>query len=93
MNGFFWIEIVTPKIMKGHYNLTSNLWSGQFDYEVYVDGVHTATIKKTDPARTTSWAKNSDGFVWTKTEEHTIKVVSISWGMLFWNCLIFTPIK
>jgi len=89
MNGFFWIEIISPKIMKGHYNLTANLWSGQFDYEVYVDGVHTATIKKTDPAKTTSWGE----FIWNKTEEHKIKVVAISWGMLFWNTVIFTPIK
>jgi len=51
--------------------------------------VHTATIKKTDPARTTSWGE----FVWNKTEEHKIKVVAISWGMLFWNTVIFTPIK
>jgi len=89
LNGFWWIEIITPKIMKGHYNLTANLWSGQMDYEVYVDGVHTATIKSTDPAKTTSWGE----FIWDNTEEHKIRVVNITWGMLFWNTVIFTPIK
>ncbi|MBW8331148.1 MAG: fasciclin domain-containing protein [Prolixibacteraceae bacterium] len=89
MNGFWWCEITTPKIMKGHYNLTSNLWSGNVDYEVYVDGVYSATIKKTDPNKTTSWGE----FVWDKTEEHKIKVVNITWGLLFWNSVIFTPIK
>lgn len=88
MNGFWWIEITTPKIMKGNYKLTANLWSGQLDYEVYVDGVRTALIKSSDPAKSTSWGE----FNWTTTEEHKIKVVSISWGMLFWDTVIFTPI-
>ena len=89
MNGFWWCEIITPKIMKGHYNLTANLKSGEMDYEVYVDGVHTATIKSTDPIRTTSWGE----FIWPNTVEHKIKVVNITWGLLFWNTVIFTPIK
>ena len=90
MNGFWWIEIITPKIMKGHYNLTANLWQQTgLSYQVYVDGKAYATIKDTDPAKTTSWGE----FVWTKTEEHRIKVVNISWGMLFWNTVIFTPVK
>lgn len=89
MNGFWWIQITTPKIMKGNYKVTSNLWSGNIDYEVYIDGVKTATVAKSDPAKTTSWGE----FNWTKTEEHTIKVVNISWGTLFWDTVIFTPIK
>ncbi len=89
MNGWFWCEVTTPKIMKGKYNLTSNLWSGNIDYAVYVDGVNTALIKKSDPAETTSWGE----FNWTETERHTIKVVTTSPGLLFWDTLIFTPIN
>ncbi len=89
MNGFWWCEITTPKIMKGQYKITSNLWSGQMNYEVYVDDVKTADILITDPAKSTSWGE----FDWKKTEEHKIKVVNTTWGMLFWDTVIFTPIK
>ncbi len=89
MSGWWWIEVTTPKIMKGEYKITANLWSGQTDYAVYVDGVNTAMIKKADPAMTTSWGE----FKWTKTEAHKIKVVTTSPGMLFWDTIIFTPIN
>jgi hypothetical protein len=89
MSGWWWVEITTPKIMKGKYDLTSNLWSGNINYTVYVDGVNTAYINSSDPAETTSWGK----FDWTETERHTIKVVAKTPGLLFWDILYFTPIK
>ncbi len=89
MSGWWWVEVTTPKIMKGKYRLTSNLWSGNIDYNVYVDGVNTALIKISDPAETTPWGE----FEWTRTETHKIKVVATSPGMLFWDTLIFTPIN
>ncbi|MBL7111200.1 MAG: fasciclin domain-containing protein [Bacteroidales bacterium] len=89
MSGWWWVEITTPKIMKGKYNITSNLWANQTNYAVYVDGVNTALVKSTDPAESTSWG----GFDWTKTERHTIKVVTLSPGLLFWDTVIFTPVN
>jgi uncharacterized surface protein with fasciclin (FAS1) repeats len=89
MSGWWWVEITTPKIMKGKYELTSNLWGGQITYSVYVDGENTALIDISDPAETTSWGR----FDWTETETHTIKVVAKSPGLLFWDTLIFTPVK
>lgn len=89
MSGWWWCQVTTPKIMKGKYKVTSNLWSGQIDYAVYVDGVQTAQIKSADPAETTSWGE----FNWPTTSEHTIKVVAMSSGLLFWDTIIFTPIK
>ncbi|MBE0654601.1 MAG: fasciclin domain-containing protein, partial [Bacteroidales bacterium] len=89
MSGWWWVEITTPKIMKGKYNVTANLWSGQTNYAVYIDGVNTALVKSTDPAETTSWGE----FNWTTTERHTIKVVTQSPGLLFWDTVIFTPIN
>lgn len=88
MSGWWWVEVTTPKIMKGRYKLTSNLWGGQIDYAVYVDGENTAMIKKADPAKSTSWGE----FNWGKTETHKVKVVTTSPGMLFWDTLIFTPV-
>ncbi len=89
MSGWWWIEVTTPKIMKGSYNVTANLWSGQTDYAVYIDGVNTAMVKSSDPAESTSWGE----FTWDKTETHTIKIVTTTPGMLFWDTVIFTPIK
>jgi len=89
MSGWWWVEVTTPKIMKGKYRLTSNLWSNQIDYAVYVDGVNTAFIRRSDPAEVTSWGE----FEWTETTEHTIKVVAKTPGLLFWDTLIFTPIN
>lgn len=89
MSGWWWCEVTTPKIMKGKYRLTSNLWGGQIDYAVYVDGVNTAFIRRSDPAEVTSWGE----FEWTETTEHTIRVVAKTPGLLFWDTLIFTPIN
>jgi uncharacterized surface protein with fasciclin (FAS1) repeats len=61
MNGWWWVEITTPKIMKGKYNVTANLWGGQTNYAVYVDGVNTALIKASDPAESTSWGESRGG--------------------------------
>jgi uncharacterized surface protein with fasciclin (FAS1) repeats len=88
MSGWWWVEVTTPKIMKGKYRITSNLWSGQIDYAVYIDGVNTAMIKRSDPAESTTWAEVN----WTETKQHTIKVVATSAGLLFWDTVIFTPI-
>lgn len=89
MSGWWWVEVTTPKIMKGKYRITSYLWSGNVDYSVFVDGVNTAMIKKTDPDRSTSWGE----FDWTKTETHKIKVVNTSPGLLFWDYITFTPVN
>jgi uncharacterized surface protein with fasciclin (FAS1) repeats len=89
MNGFWWIEITTPKIMKGKYKMTGNIWSNWVDYDVYIDGVFSATIKRSDPAETTTLAEVN----WTKTEEHKVKLVAVSFGILFWDTLMFTPVN
>ncbi len=89
MSGWWWCQVTTPKIMKGKYKITSNLWSGQINYAVYVDGVNTALIKSSDPAETTTWAEVD----WTTTATHTFKVIATSPGLLFWDTIIFTPIN
>ena len=87
MSGWWWIEVTTPKIMKGSYTMSGNIWSGQIDYAVYVDGVNTALVKSSDPARTTSWGE----FDWEETTTHKVKIVATSPGLLFWDTIIFTP--
>ncbi|MFN8205911.1 MAG: hypothetical protein U0T82_00685 [Bacteroidales bacterium] len=54
-----------------------------------MDGVYFTTIN----ARI-SGAKMEFGEVrWSKTEEHKIKLVCRGWGVIFWDTVIFTPIK
>jgi len=79
MNGFWKLEVTTPKILKGKYKISGNIWGGWVDYEVYVDGVLTATVLRTDPAETTIWAEVD----WDTTREHKLRFESISNGMLF----------
>lgn len=87
MQGWWWCEVTTPKIMKGKYRITSNVWSNYVDYEVYVDGVRTANIKRSDSPNDTSWGE----FDWDETKSHKIKIVSTSSGNLFWDYITFTP--
>lgn len=88
MNGFWEIEITTPKVMKGTYTLSGYVWSGNIDFEVYVDGVKSATVPRSGPDRA-PWGE----FTWTTTAEHKIKLINITWGILFWDTVIFTPVK
>ena len=85
--GFGWIEITTPKIMKGSYKISAYLW-GKPDYEVYIDGVKYASIKLSDPDRP-PWGE----VVWKNTEVHKFKVVATSWGTIFWDSIVFTPVN
>jgi uncharacterized surface protein with fasciclin (FAS1) repeats len=88
MVGYWWIEITTPKIMKGKYNLTGNIWANYVAFDVYVDGVFTASLLKSDDAN----SKSLGVVNWDKTESHTIKLVAVSYGTLFWDTVVFSPI-
>lgn len=85
-SGWWWVEVTTPKIMKGKYEITSYQWGGT-NYAVYVDGVNTALIKSGDQTPGAIWAIVD----WKKTEKHKIKIVTQSPGLLFWDYIVFTP--
>lgn len=92
MLGFWWIEITTPKIMKGHYKAGGNIWTGGDDlpiFDVYIDGKKYVNLN----ARLASTKIEFGEVNWTKTEEHKVKLVCTGWGVLFWDSVIFTPIK
>lgn len=90
MNGWWWIEVTTPKIMKGKYKISGNIWLGSdmSNFSVYIDGENIALIaNKQDPA--TSWGEVE----WTKTETHKVKLVAMSAGLLFWDAITFIPVN
>lgn len=92
MLGFWWIEITTPKIMKGHYTVSANIWTGGDDlpiFDAYIDGVKVGNYN----ARLSNTQMNFGEVNWTKTEEHKVKLVCTGWGVVFWDTVVFTPAK
>jgi uncharacterized surface protein with fasciclin (FAS1) repeats len=91
--GFWTIEITTPKIMKGKYAVSANIWTGGDDlpiFDAYVDGIRTASNIN---ARISGTKMTFGDVDYTKTEEHKVKLVCTGWGVLFWDTIIFTPIN
>jgi len=94
MNGYWWIEITVPKIMKGKYRLEALTFVGT-DYTdclVYIDDVLQDDLFNMrrdagSPALTT--IADVD---WDKTEEHKVKLVGINASLMFWDYIRFTPL-
>lgn len=91
MLGFWWIEITTPKIMKGHYAVSANIWTGGDDlpiFDAYVDGVKVGNYN----ARLSSTKMDFGEVNWSSTVEHKVKLVCTGWGVVFWDSVTFTPL-
>lgn len=90
MAGMWWIELTTPKIVKGRYRIRSGIFSGSPDFprfEVYIDGVKVNEIDARLSSQMIFGEVN-----WTKSGEHKIKLVCTVEGRLFWDLIIFTPL-
>ncbi len=85
MLGYWWVEITTPKIMKGKYKVSGNIWQNQVGYEVFVDGERIGIVNTGEPP-------NLGTFKWDKTERHKIKLIALQFGGLFWDTVTFTPV-
>jgi hypothetical protein len=93
MEGWWWIEVTTPKIMKGKYKVYGHTDDddeyGEFShYEVYIDGEDIAYITELDSYKT-FWGEVE----WTKTETHKVKLVAKTAGMLRWDAITFIPVQ
>ena len=84
MLGYWWIEVTTPKIMKGKYDVSATCKSPSCI--LYVDGVKQGVFQGGGDTEMGT-------FEWTETETHTFKLVTIDYGTLFWKSLIFDPVK
>jgi uncharacterized surface protein with fasciclin (FAS1) repeats len=88
MTGWWTIEVTTPKIMKGKYDITG-LNAPRNSYDIYIDGVNTSNYILGVDVQTKSW-----GIVnWDTTTTHKIKLVATDPGGLFWDGIIFTPVN
>ena len=90
MDGWWWIEVTTPKIMKGKYKVSGNTGSGSNKsiIDVIVDGEYIVYGLKLQPNATFF-----GDFEWTKTETHKVKLVARSAGLFMWDAITFTPIR
>jgi uncharacterized surface protein with fasciclin (FAS1) repeats len=94
--GYFWIELTTPKIMKGKYKFSS-FWFGGFgtenaSFEWYLDGAPLGVVTRFSQGVWGGSPVNIAEVEFTETKQHTVKIVSIIPGAIWWDRLIFTPI-
>lgn len=92
--GYWWVEVTFPKVMKGKYAVTANIWTGGEDlpiFDAYIDGVK--VLNSPFNARISSTKMDFGEVTFTKTEEHKVKLVCVGWGVVFWDSVTFTPIK
>lgn len=95
MLGWWEISVTFPKVMRGSYKISIFQPSGWFlsNLDIYLDGEKT-------PFK--YWGPNSGGpgglqqvaeGHFKTTKEHTIKLVSTDYGGLWWDYIMFEPIK
>jgi uncharacterized surface protein with fasciclin (FAS1) repeats len=100
MMNFWKIEVTTPKIMKGKYQLGGRVQNDlTMSFAVYIDGVQTNIWKASETATIKSHSSEDTaplfdfGIVdWPTTTTHKIKLVSLNSGTLFWDRVEFTPV-
>src|SRR3989339_543470 len=92
--GHFWIEITTPKIRKGTYNLSTFMfWGGGNAYTAwYVDGEYLGDL---DPGLGI-WGDLTHPVVvgevtFTETKSHTIRLQTLIPGGMWWDFIRFEP--
>jgi uncharacterized surface protein with fasciclin (FAS1) repeats len=97
MNGWWTISITFPKVMKGKYKISIYQpgWGDVTNCVAYVDGV-VAPFTYAGPYGKTGGSGGLQQIAlvdFPTTAEHTISLRNIVNGMLFWDYVIFDPIK
>lgn len=91
MNGFWSIEITTPRIMKGRYEIHAFTRIGP-DCLVYIDGVLQEHLYKMSEGGDNLIPRYVGTVEWEESTTHTIRLESLTSGLLFYDRLEFTPI-
>jgi uncharacterized surface protein with fasciclin (FAS1) repeats len=92
--GHFWIELTTPKIMKGKYQLSSFWFGGgeNASFAWYLDGVSLDVVTLFSDGQWGGSPVNIAVVEFPETKEHTIKISTVVPGNIWWDRLIFTPV-
>ena len=92
--GHFWIELTTPKIMKGKYDFSSFWFGGGSEtsaIEWYLDGESVNITLLSDGVWNGSPVPITE-VDFKETKSHTVKIVTLVPGSIWWDRLEFTPI-
>ncbi len=94
MMGWWSISITFPKVMKGKYEvfIFQPNWGGLPALEVCMDGVIQPHIYNRSNSSNGGLQKIGD-VDFPTTAEHTIKVRNLSAGAIFWDYVLFEPVK
>ncbi|MDX2414288.1 MAG: hypothetical protein QNK33_03775, partial [Bacteroidales bacterium] len=86
MMGYWWLEVTTPKVMKGTYNMKLAMSVTGNAFSLYVDGKKTHILDYSRPMLTNT-------LEFKETETHTVKIVSLYFATLFWRDIQFVPVN
>ncbi len=95
MNGFFWIEITTPKIPKGDYLVSVKTHNAPEapNMVAYLDGERCDSLVLANENPTYQMEYFPIKTVhWEETEHHKIKLVTMVGGLMFLDLFKFTPL-
>jgi uncharacterized surface protein with fasciclin (FAS1) repeats len=92
MSGFWSIEVTTPRIMKGKYEINAFTRYGP-DCLIYIDGVLQEHLYKMSLGGDNVIPRYIGTVDWTESERHTIKLANINSGLLFYDRLEFVPVS
>lgn len=87
MIGLWWVEVTTPKVMKGKYAISGYVWGGRV-CDVYVDGVRVYTLLSDGSYDRATWAE----IELTETREIKVRMVAKSYSTIFWDTIELNPI-
>jgi uncharacterized surface protein with fasciclin (FAS1) repeats len=91
MSGYWSIEVTVPRIMKGRYNIHAFTRVGP-DCLIYIDGVLQEHLYKMSEGGDNVIPRYIGTVDWKESSTHTIKLVNLNAGMIFYDRLEFTPI-
>ncbi len=97
MYGWWTISVTFPKVMKGKYKISifQPDWPEITNSAVYIDGVMTPYVYSGYAGGTgvSGGLQKIGEAVFPTTAEHTITLRNIASGELFWDYVIFEPVK
>jgi len=95
MNGFFWIEITTPKIPKGDYLVSVKTHNSNEapNMVAYLDGERcdSLVLARENPTFGMEYFPIKTVH-WKETKQHKIKLVTMVGGLMFLDIFKFTPL-
>jgi uncharacterized surface protein with fasciclin (FAS1) repeats len=88
MIGLWWLEVTTPKVMKGKYEISGYVWGIDRVCDVYINGERIFTLLADGSYDRIKWGEIEI----TETSEIKVRMVAKRYGTIFWDTIELTPI-